>query len=220
MTAASPSPPTASSSPPYYVGSLIVIFEPCRRLRPSIMSENHASALRWTLPHSEQPAQAFDTAIRGSAAVHEQCKRWLWFAGLSESDRARCSPGKHDGYYAQYAAALLSAKQHASVLEPVLMLGRFGHGRHAKSGSRPELSPFGRWANETGATVVTVNRLVFQEELRVSALYQGLNDGNHYGAYLRLHIPVAIREHGLLERGDVCQEWSCTRTSTCYSSSP
>ena len=103
-------------------------------------------------------------AIQGTTAVHQQrdqqCKRWLWFAGMSESYKARCSPGKHDGYYAQYAAALLSAKQHASVLEPVLLLGRFGvarrHDRRAKSGSLPALSPFGRWASEAGATVVTV----------------------------------------------------------------
>ena len=54
----------------------------------------------------------------GCADLLRAACRWLWFAGLHE--------GAHAAAHAQYAAALLTARENAPVLQPVLMLGRGG----------------------------------------------------------------------------------------------
>ena len=124
-----------------------------------------------------------------------RCK-WLWFSGMHEGNGASSAPNdKYGGYQSNYASALISARINAPVLQPVLMLGR--HGLNATSG----LSHFGRWARMQGALVFNVDRLEFQDQLD-----RHLGTRLHMqGPYLRLHVPVLIREHHLLTK-DICSD--------------
>lgn len=128
------------------------------------------------------------------------CK-WLWFAGMHEGTNSRAAPDDtYGGYHSNYAAALMSARVKAPVLQPVLMLGR--HGLNGTTG----LSQFGRWAQTQGALVFNVDRLEFQDQLDRYIGPRQHGDLNHMqGPYLRLHVPVLIREHHLLTKG-ICSD--------------
>jgi len=93
----------------------------------------------------------------------------------------------------------MSARKNAPVLQPVLMLGR--NGLEATDG----LSPFGRWAQTQGALVLNVYRLEFQEQLDRFVRPRLPPEHNPQGPYLRLHVPVLIREHHLLTKG-ICSD--------------
>jgi len=127
--------------------------------------------------------------------------KWLWFAGMHEGNGASSAPNdKYGGYHSNYAGALMSARVNAPVLQPVLMLGR--HGLNGTTG----LSQFGRWAQTQGALVFNVNRLEFQDQLDRYVGPRVRGDRNHMqGPYLRLHVPVLIREHHLLTK-DICSD--------------
>ena len=137
-----------------------------------------------------------------------RCK-WLWFSGMHEGKLAsrkcvRCVPpvNEYGGYQSNYAGALISARDNAPVLQPVLMLGR--HGLNATSG----LSHFGRWARTQGALVFNVDRLEFQDQLDryLGPRLPGAFRFDHMqGPYLRLHVPVLIRKHHLLTK-DICSD--------------
>ena len=120
--------------------------------------------------------------------THQGCSQWLWFVGLHEGHNAgECGEG--DGYYAQYSAALASAQHYAAtVLVPVLLLGRFGLANSS------QLSPFGHWATSKGVVVFPVARLAFQDDL-VRALPNTIGHDHLMGPYLRLHIVSILRDH-------------------------
>ena len=124
-------------------------------------------------------------------ANHSAC-RWLWFAGMHEGAHAAA-------YRSQYAAALLTARENAPVLQPVLMLGRGG------LAAGDGLSKFGRWARGRGALVFNVRRLAFQEHLDRLGFAERFGDDHAQGPYLRLHAPVLIREHDLMTAG-ICSD--------------
>jgi hypothetical protein len=130
------------------------------------------------------------------------CSQWLWFVGLHEGHNAgECGAG--DGYYAQYSAALASAQHYAAtVLVPVLLLGRFGLANSS------QLSPFGRWATSKGVVVFPVARLDFQDDL-VRALPHTTGNDHLMGPYLRLHIVSIMRDHPellLSQRPNICAD--------------
>jgi hypothetical protein len=136
--------------------------------------------------------------------------------------------GAGDGYYAQYSAALASAQHYAAtVLVPVLLLGRFGLANSS------QLSPFGRWATSKGVVVFPVARLDFQDDL-VRALPHTTGNDHLMGPYLRLHIVSIMRDHPellLSQRPNICADhvlytdsdvlFSCTQCTqmTCCMSS-
>lgn len=126
----------------------------------------------------------------------------VWFVGLHEGRNAgECGEGA--GYYAQYSAALASAQHYAAtVLVPVLLLGRFG------LASSSQLSPFGHWATSKGVVVFPVARLAFQND-RVHALPKTIGHDHLMGPYLRLHIVSILRDHReqlFSQRPNVCAD--------------
>ena len=62
---------------------------------------------------------------RAPAGEKPTCK-WLWLAGMHEGANAIGEGHKDSGYRSNYAAALLTDRENARVLQPVLMLGRHG----------------------------------------------------------------------------------------------
>ena len=117
--------------------------------------------------------------------------RWLWFAGMHGRPRR--------GVSRAVRGALLTARENAPVLQPVLMLGRGG------LAAGDGLSKFGRWAQGRGALVFTVRRLAFQEHLDRLGFADRFGDDHAQGPYLRLHAPVLIREHDLMTAG-ICSD--------------
>ena len=139
----------------------------------------------------------------------------VWFVGLHEVRNAgECGEG--DGYYAQYSAALASAQHYAAtVLVPVLLLGRFGLANSS------QLSPFGHWATSKGVVVFPVARLAFQNDL-VHALPKTIGHDHLMGPYLRLHIVSILRDHRELlfsQRNDLTfvPIMCCTPILMCFS---
>ena len=153
-------------------------------------AERHWTARGW------RENRTFGCATANHARERELASRaacrWLWFAGMHEGANAAA-------YRSQYAAALLTARENAPVLQPVLMLGRGG--LDASDG----LSKFGRWAQGRGALVFNVQRLAFQEHLDRLGFSKQFGNDHAQGPYLRLHAPVLIREHNLMTAG-ICSD--------------
>jgi len=154
-----------------------------------------------------------------AAASSKTCSKWLWFAGLGEPPcgSTRSCGG---GYYQDYATVLTSALKNAPALEPILMLGQFGHGATSESEASVNLTkarahqetPFKRWIETLGGRVIAVKELAIQEQITNSALNR--NCGNCLGAngptpemagiFLRTQIPFVIDEHRLFSLPGVC----------------
>ena len=157
------------------------------------------------------------------AESSKKCSKWLWFAGLGEPlcGSTRACGG---GYYQDYAVVLTSAQKHAPALEPILMLGQFGHGPTSESEASVNLmkarahqeTPYKRWIETLGGRVIAVQELAIQEQLVSSAFNRDC--GNCLGAegpnpdlagvFLRMQIPFLIDEHKLFSLPGVCDSLS------------
>jgi hypothetical protein len=153
------------------------------------------------------------------AESSKTCSKWLWFAGLGEPlcGSTRACGG---GYYQDYAVVLTSAQKHAPALEPILMLGQFGHGPTSESEASVNLTkarahqetPYKRWIETLGGRVIAIQELAIQEQLVNSAFNRDC--GNCLGAkgpnpdlagvFLRMQIPFVIDEHKLFNLPGVC----------------
>mmetsp|Transcript_3802 Transcript_3802/g.5817 ORF Transcript_3802/g.5817 Transcript_3802/m.5817 type:complete len:435 (+) Transcript_3802:62-1366(+) len=136
----------------------------------------------------------------GKSRVKQGCKT-LWFAGMHESKEDCRIDG--NGYQNMYGAALNSAILNAgNSLQPVLMLGRLG----LDSENSTVLSKFGSWAENTGAKVITVPRLSFQDV--VDKHFSSAGPEHRQGPWLRMEIPRLIKEHRLFDMPNmnICKE--------------
>lgn len=166
-----------------------------RNARRNRTTRDAAQSVVNALPHMPPLA----TPLPTGHGPTRTCTHWLWFAGLHEGANSRCSAG-FGGYYNQYAVALMSAQRNALPLKPVLLLGRYGMENSTAQ------SPFGRWASRSGARVITVDRLDFQDHLVHGLAKSNPGEDHLMGPFLRLHIPTAIRQHELLRDPNVCQD--------------
>lgn len=123
----------------------------------------------------------------------KDCKM-LWFAAMHES----ACENPNDYFYPQdYSVALNSALVNAGdSLQPVLILMRYGLPNANSTASKK----FGIWAEEKGVKVIYSSALSFQEDLPKTW------KPKQSGPFLRLDIPKFVKEHGLFNMPDVCQD--------------
>jgi hypothetical protein len=160
-----------------------------------------------------------DESTRVLAASKAECSKWLWFAGLGEppcgSQRA-CG----GGYYQDYAVTLTSAKEYAPALEPILMLGQFGHEITGESESTLNLTnaramqetPYKRWIETLGGRVIAVRELAIHSQLVHSDFNRQCSNclgpqgpsPDLAGVFLRMQVPFVIDEHSLFDLPGVC----------------
>ena len=131
-----------------------------------------------------------------SSSSSSSC-RTLWFAGFHQGPNSYCKQdGGGVGYRHEYATALQSARLYArDVLQPVLLLGRYGMNDTADETGAHKLRT---WAAQQGAIVIAVDRLSFQADI-VDWMGGGGNFDHLQGPYLRLDLPQIMRQHQ-----DVC----------------
>lgn len=152
----------------------------------TVEKENHCTG------HICKSTTATISQIDPLTSNGQSCKT-LWFAGFSICGNT-C---EKTGYIMDYAVALQSAILHASnVLQPVLLLGRYG----CKNKKIPEIA---EWAFANGAVVVVVDQLSFQKlvDLRLA---QNSPVELSMGPYLRLDIPAFVKRHELMSLPLVC----------------
>jgi lipopolysaccharide biosynthesis glycosyltransferase len=145
------------------------------------------------------PLSTFNTSLLEEEDLN--CKT-LWFAGFHQGDSA--CPENGTGYATNYAAALSSALENAKdVLQPVLMLGRYGLAKHQN------LSTIGQWAQDRGAHVVVVPELSFQDQVHVTTTAKSKEKQHSadMGPFLRLDIPLIIEQHRLFDQPGICQQY-------------
>ena len=107
--------------------------------------------------------------------------KYFWFAGMHEGNEYS---GKNlrnrELYYSTYAPALLSWKKHSSnILQPVLLLGRYG------LPNKKKISKFGQWAEKQGAIVLNIQDFQFEDKIKGPARLQGL--------FMRWQIPKIMK---------------------------
>ena len=107
--------------------------------------------------------------------------KYFWFAGMHEGNEYS---GKNlrnrELYYSTYAPALLSWKKHSSnILQPVLLLGRYG------LPNKKKISKFGQWAKKQGAIVLNIQDFQFEDKIKGPARLQGL--------FMRWQIPKIMK---------------------------
>ncbi|KAG7343019.1 hypothetical protein IV203_020964 [Nitzschia inconspicua] len=142
--------------------------------------------------------------------------RTLWFASFHEGPAA-CPLIQNGGagYAMDYSAALNSAIANArTVLQPVLLLGRYG--LHNENST--ELSKVGKWAKQHGAEVIVVPRLSFQDDID---LREYNFPKEHFiqasmGPFMRLDIPHVILKFKLFDNQEIVQSTSSTQILTLY----
>lgn len=122
-------------------------------------------------------------ATRRPLRGHLSCKRLIWVTGINA--HGTCAGRLAD----DYAAALGSARRHATFLRPVLVL--------MGNGSRAEL--LHSWAERAGVRVLRVGKLSFQESLQAGSGI-GVTDCVA-GSFLRIDVPRL-----LLARRDILEE--------------
>lgn len=154
--------------------------------------------------HTPEPIP-LETIKEQSTSNHQKCKT-LWFAGFSEGPGSRCPDATIEtgsggtGIRMQYAAALESARVHAKdVLQPVLLLGRYGLSEDE------DVSAVRAYAEAQGAIVVTVDRLSFQDD--IAAWHRELNivsPDHQMGPYMRMDIPGIVEQHRLFDLPGIC----------------
>lgn len=147
-----------------------------------------------TCPHYERTLNASQARMNPL----EACKT-LWFSAMHEGPKSLCrSANGMTGFQKKfYAAALASAVINAAdTLQPVLILGRYG------LNETTELSPLGRWAAKQGAIVITLDRLSFQDDIRLPS--SSVDD--QMGWFIRLDIPRVVDEHKLFSLPQICQQ--------------
>jgi hypothetical protein len=140
--------------------------------------------------------------------IHK-CKT-LWFAGFHEgkdftsnsnggNGNSSCTTDEDDQYVKFYAAALDSALKNAKdVLQPVLILGRYG----LSNENSTDLSKIGRWAESKSVKVIVWPRLSFQDHVTHKKPQAAM------GPYMRLDIPQIIEEHHLWSSTNgICQDY-------------
>lgn len=101
----------------------------------------------------------------------------------------------------EYATALASARQFAGEsLQPVLMLGRYGHA------ATTNLSGIAEWATQKGAIVLFVEELSFQDRVRTWMAGLGFDpmDDHYLGPWLRLDVPFLVQKYKLFESPNIC----------------
>ena len=100
--------------------------------------------------------------------------KYFWFAGMHEGSEYS------ELYYSLYAPALLSWKNHSSnILQPVLLLGRYG------LPNKKKLSKFGQWAEKQGAIVLNIQDFQFEDKIKGPARLQGI--------FMRWQIPKIMK---------------------------
>eukprot|EP00594_Rhizosolenia_setigera_P011359 CAMPEP_0178978684 /NCGR_PEP_ID=MMETSP0789-20121207/25350_1 /TAXON_ID=3005 /ORGANISM="Rhizosolenia setigera, Strain CCMP 1694" /LENGTH=456 /DNA_ID=CAMNT_0020668559 /DNA_START=42 /DNA_END=1412 /DNA_ORIENTATION=+ len=121
------------------------------------------------------------------------CKT-LWFSGFLDHESVRTDDNPNS-YPNLYSAALNSALRHAGdVLQPVLMMGRFGSSRENPTAHEA----YGRWAESKGTKVIYVPKLTFHDLVAD-------RPKEIMSAFMRLDIPTFVKEHKLLDMPGVCQ---------------
>ncbi|KAL3912820.1 MAG: hypothetical protein SGILL_006736, partial [Bacillariaceae sp.] len=86
------------------------------------------------------------------------------------------------------------------VLQPVLVLGRYGLSNNENS---TELSKVGKWAQSMGAIVIVLPSLSFQDKVNISHIPPGPGrDQASMGPFIRLDIPRLVEEYGLMDGRD------------------
>ena len=107
--------------------------------------------------------------------------KYFWFAGMHEgSEYSGKNLRNRELYYSTYAPALLSWKKHSSnILQPVLLLGRYG------LPNKKKISKFGQWAEKQGAIVLNIQDFQFEDKIKGPARLQGL--------FMRWQIPKIMK---------------------------
>jgi lipopolysaccharide biosynthesis glycosyltransferase len=162
----------------------------------SFCATKQPPCMKHALDNDESPPR--EVPLPSSSTPH--CKI-LWIAGFHEGPNA-CSG--RDKYARDYSAALQSMLANAAdVLQPVLVVGRYG----LENENSTDLSVIGQWAQSMGAKVILWPRLSFQEHVILSS--HGIGRENHQylmGPFMRLDIPKILEQHGLLDQEGICPQ--------------
>lgn len=160
-----------------------------------------------------------DSNAIASATVQvaaESCKT-LWIVAMSEGplssscNNTNTESGVGYGYKSHYAAALQSARQHASdTLQPVLILGRGDIDIDSNANTNTnidntKLSPFEQWAEAQGVIVKQVQQLSFQA--MVDKGLPNVSRETRVGLFLPFDIPIILQQYNLLQQPGICHKY-------------
>ena len=113
--------------------------------------------------------------------------KYYWFSAMHEGSEYT------EQYYSTYAPALLSWKKYSSnILQPVLLLGRYGLPDTKK------ISKFGQWAKKQGAIVLNIQDFQFEDEIKGPARMQGW--------FMRWQIPKIMKTLTSMTKSDISRD--------------
>lgn len=161
----------------------------------------HSDCARTLRSNSLGHKHDIDWEVSNNTSFDEEagCKT-LWFSGIYEGRKGFCRKKKTAHLFnSDYSVALNSAMHYAKdVLQPVTVLGRYGTSRVNKTSP----TKFGRWAESKGSKLIHTRRISFQDDLMKAGI-----DYVIMSAFMRLDIPLMIKQHKLFDIPGVCQKY-------------